>query len=663
MESTLTSTLETIPNLLRSSTHVIPLFALQAAAVLGMVGASLVVTRRDGRPVANRGLFLGLFAGIVNYIIAWFVSAVVQGPVRLNFNIDVLILSGLIGGVRGGLACFALSTIARYEFTGIASLEPVIEYAIDVAAGVLLRRLLYAQLVSRYSLRLVAIVWATRIVVTYVIFATGGLAFHGTPTPPALIAVLRFLALPFSLFLQGFALLMIYLDAQVDVQRDREHQLTYTDALTGLPNRQALSEYLAERSTSAPSRSACLAVLEVSNLREFLLRYGPQEGGRLWARTVTPGASSSIPILEPIAHYQPRIFQYGDFSIAIPIEGVTLPYLEKSSEIEAFIEHMAKSVATAWPGFAPAIRCAVVDLREGSPEPPASLPYRNITLALNSLEAGVAYFNDIVQRDSALDDYIEESLGKWLLTGDVPLHYQPKILLEDMSVIGAEGLLRMTDPAGEPVAPMRAISLFRRKGLLVDFEWSTLRTAVRFIKKVSERRANITIAVNVSAESLQSVGFALRVRALLAEEGVLGRSLRLEIVEWSEMAQLSSVEDNLRELTTDGVSFSLDDFGVGYSTLLLLTQIAFSEVKIEQSVIWSLDGVRSQSMVAFIVRLAHQCGALVVAEGTRSAYDEETVRNLGVDIAQGFLYSHAIPAEEFLSFQPNLDRSALIMAS
>ena len=126
--------------------------------------------------------------------------------------------------------------------------------------------------------------------------------------------------------------------------------------------------------------------------------------------------------------------------------------------------------------------------------------------------------------------------------------------------------------------------------------------------------------------------------------------LRLEIVEWTEIVERDVVDANIAQLLAAEVTLSLDDFGAGYSTLILLSQLAIAEVKIEQALIATLSDAKSQSIVRFIVEVAHRCGAIVVAEGTETLAQEQQLRALGVDVGQGYLYSAALPADEFRRF-------------
>jgi len=271
-------------------------------------------------------------------------------------------------------------------------------------------------------------------------------------------------------------------------------------------------------------------------------------------------------------------------------------------------------------------------------------------VALSAIESGVVFFDDPIQRDSEIDALIEVALDRWLQQGDAPLCYQPKHRLQDRQLVGAEALLRMRDGEGRLIAPMRVISLLRRQGRLADLEWATLQSAVHFLQHFRQDGAALTIAVNVSAESLRLPDFGLRLQELLQLHDIPGPMLRLEIVEWTEIVERDVVDANITQLLAAGVTLSLDDFGAGYSTLILLSQLAIAEVKIEQALIATLSDAKSQSIVRFIVEVAHRCGAIVVAEGTETLAQEQKLRALGVDVGQGYLYSAALPADEFRRF-------------
>src|SRR5690606_12700491 len=104
------------------------------------------------------------------------------------------------------------------------------------------------------------------------------------------------------------------------------------------------------------------------------------------------------------------------------------------------------------------------------------------------------------------------------------------------------------------------------------------------------------------------------------------------------------------QLLAAGITLSLDDFGAGYSTLILLSQLAIAEVKIEQALIATLSDAKSQSIVRSLVEIAHRCGATVVAEGTQTPAQEQKGRARGAPGGQACLWSGALAEEELRGF-------------
>jgi EAL domain-containing protein (putative c-di-GMP-specific phosphodiesterase class I)/GGDEF domain-containing protein len=503
-------------------------------------------------------------------------------------------------------------------------------------------------MLNELSLRMILQAWGVRIVVTALGLALGVAIIGVHQLPVEELAIQRLLALPLSLLMLGAVFALVYNDAQIDAQRQREHAWLRIDPISGLPNMRALGERLQHywRDNDGIGK-ACLIVAEMGNLRDLRLRYGPLQDNGLWQRDSTEEVHRLLPSL-PAG--QLEIYQFGDAALAILVRDLTLSELRTQPQITELASNLADRVGRDWPGFRPLFRCAVVELKPPAAADDGHLPFRAITVALSAIESGVVFFDDPIQRDSEIDALIEVALDRWLQQGDAPLCYQPKHRLQDRQLVGAEALLRMRDGEGRLIAPMRVISLLRRQGRLAELEWATLQSAIHFLQQCRRDGTQLKIAVNVSAESLRLPGFGLRLQELLQLHDVPGVMLRLEIVEWTEIVERDVVDANIAQLLAAEVTLSLDDFGAGYSTLILLSQLAIAEVKIEQALIATLSDAKSQSIVRFIVEVAHRCGAIVVAEGTETLAQEQQLRALGVDVGQGYLYSAALPADEFRRF-------------
>ncbi|MCX3879305.1 EAL domain-containing protein [Stenotrophomonas maltophilia] len=627
----------------------LPLYLLQATAVIGMIGVLLIATRRAGRAIEGRRLYVGVALGLIYLFNSWFVARYTQGVVKLHLGFDILLVSGLLGGWRGGLACLGASLLARYQFAGTLYFLPAgLEAALQMLAGVWLRRRLHPRMLNELSLRMILQAWGVRIAVTAFGLALGVAIIGAELLPVEELAIQRLLALPLSLLMLGAVFALVYNDAQIDVQRQREQAWLRIDPISGLPNMRALGERLQHfwRDNDGIGK-ACLIVAEMGNLRDLRLRYGPLQDNGIWQRDSTEEVHRLLPSLPAT---QLEIYQFGDAALAILVRDLALSELRTQPQITELASNLAEQVGRDWPGFRPLFRCAVVELKPPVDADEGHLPFRAITVALSAIESGVVFFDDPIQRDSEIDALIESSLERWLQQGDAPLCYQPKHRLQDRRLVGAEALLRMRDTEGRMIAPMRVISLLRRQGRLAELEWATLQSATHFLQQCRRDGWQLKIAVNVSAESLRLPDFGLRLQELLQLHDVPGVMLRLEIVEWTEIVERDVVDANIAQLLAAEVTLSLDDFGAGYSTLILLSQLAIAEVKIEQALIATLSDAKSQSIVRFIVEVAHRCGAIVVAEGTETLAQEQQLRALGVDVGQGYLYSAALPADEFRRF-------------
>jgi EAL domain-containing protein (putative c-di-GMP-specific phosphodiesterase class I) len=629
-----------------------PLLCLQGAALVGLLAAVLLVCRRHGLPIRERSLALGLAVGAMGYAIGALVSNYGASHVRPVLVIDFLYLGSYLGGVWGGLASFVLVELARWQFDGFRHIgASLADGGTHVVMGLLMRRLLDPRTLQHTTLSSVLWVWGGRTGSTWL--ASGlGLAISDVSfqTQVQLLSS-RAAVLPISLLVIYFTLLLLTTDAQIDAQLEREHGLLRRDPVSGLPNRRALTECVQAHWRLAPPRPASLLVLELGNLRDFMSRHGQEQAWQLWQSDgLEEGAALLQKVLAALRAYRPAPFQYSDFSLALFLDGVGLAELEAGSRLEPALRHCEEEICRAWPGFRAVIRCAVVDLSQAPGVSGTHLPYREITLALNSLPRGVAYFNGLMQQDQALDAFIENQMSRWADPRTVPIWLQPKLHLVNGQVGGAEALLRLSDPEGRPVSPMRVIAVARRCGRLADLEWATVAAAAHLLQRLASRLPGVSMAVNVSAESLRLPGFAQQVQALLLQCQVSSGLLCLELVEWSDLLDDPLVQANLAQLAAQGVPLSIDDFGTGYSNLLLLTRFSFSEVKIDRSLVSSLAELKSLVVVQHIVELAHRCGATVVAEGVETPAVATQVRDLGVDVGQGYLFSRALPPEEFEAY-------------
>ena len=227
---------------------------------------------------------------------------------------------------------------------------------------------------------------------------------------------------------------------------------------------------------------------------------------------------------------------------------------------------------------------------------------------------------------------------------ELELHYQPIVGLGQRQVVCFEALLRWRHPARGMVMPDLFIPLAEDTGLIDAIgEW-VLNEA---FMQATRWPASIGVAVNLSPVQLKSGNLVAVVTAALQRSGLAAHRVDLEITESVLLAENSINVATLHRLRGLGVRISLDDFGVGYSSLSYLRSFPFKKLKIDRSFIRDVVGNReAAAIVRAMTMLGRNLGMLITAEGVETEEQYACVRELGCDEAQGYLLSAPKPASE-----------------
>jgi Amt family ammonium transporter len=224
------------------------------------------------------------------------------------------------------------------------------------------------------------------------------------------------------------------------------------------------------------------------------------------------------------------------------------------------------------------------------------------------------------------------------------LVYQPIHAVADQVVVGFEALLRWEHPERGTIPPLEFIPVAEESGLMVPIgEW-VLEEACR---QATEWRQTYGItaqmSVNVSGRQLADPSFVTHVATVLSATGMRPEHLILEITESILLSKGSGGEAVLAELKALGVRLSIDDFGTGYSSLAYLRRLTVDQLKVDRNFVQDMVGHGDTRIMEAVVRLAHDLGLEVVAEGVETTDELDAVRALGCDIVQGFLLGRPVP--------------------
>ncbi len=239
------------------------------------------------------------------------------------------------------------------------------------------------------------------------------------------------------------------------------------------------------------------------------------------------------------------------------------------------------------------------------------------------------------------------ALREAVASGAIGVAYQPKVHARSDEVVGVEALARWTHPALGAISPAEFVPLAEAAGLMGPLTSLVLRQALTTCKGWQRRGGPIGVSVNVSAGTLLDATFAHDVATLLVATDVAPELLTLELTEGVVVGDPELAATRMHELRRLGVKLSVDDFGTGYSSLTYLKGLPVDEVKIDKGFV---DHVTTdpgdRAVVRAVVDIAHTLGLSVVAEGVERADQLRTLRELGVDEAQGYLLARPMPSLE-----------------
>lgn len=249
-------------------------------------------------------------------------------------------------------------------------------------------------------------------------------------------------------------------------------------------------------------------------------------------------------------------------------------------------------------------------------------------------------------KDVRLLDELERTLRQ----GGLRLVYQPKVDAVDGSLVRVEALVRWAHSELGAIPPARFIPLAEEHGLIDDLTQWALRTALRQWREWKTAGLDTSLAVNISAISLEQLDFPDLVERLCRALSVPTDRLVLELTEGATQP-LINMMDTLTRFRIKGLGLALDDFGTGYSGLMQLRRLPFSEIKIDRQFITELTTSRDdQVIVRAVIELAHGLDLKVTAEGVETAEQLNILRAMGCDLIQGYLLAHPLEAGDLVAW-------------
>ncbi len=256
----------------------------------------------------------------------------------------------------------------------------------------------------------------------------------------------------------------------------------------------------------------------------------------------------------------------------------------------------------------------------------------------------------ILQTDAAERSELDRDLRTALREEQFRLYYQPQLDIANR-VVGAEVLIRWQHPQRGLLPPGEFIDHAETTGLIIPIgQWVLQQTCAQLRAwKDDPLLRQLCLAVNISQKQFRQSTFVPEVLALLEGYGIEARRLELELTETLIVQDIEDLTRKMSALVEQGVRFSLDDFGTGFSSLSHLKRLPLNMLKIDRSFICDvLTDASSETIVRTVIALGQSMGMTVIAEGVETESQRDFLTSIGCQQFQGYLFAKPLPPAEFV---------------
>lgn len=432
--------------------------------------------------------------------------------------------------------------------------------------------------------------------------------------------------------------------------RKEIERLEFFDVLTGLPNRRMLMDRLewSIRACKLRASYAALLFIDLDNFKDLNDSLGHQQGDRLLCE-VGKRLIASVRSGDVVA-------RFGGDEFVVLVEHLGGVREQAENHVRGVVEHLISRFNQPFSldGVAhystPSIGVTVFG--DNDVHSAEELLKRADMAMYQAKSAGrntQRFFDPQMQAQVNARAHLESDLRHAIHDGELQVYYQP-VMNGHGRLLGAEALVRWRHPGRGLVMPIEFIDLAEQTGLIVDLGTFVMRTACEQLAAWAGNPFTecLTIAVNVSPRQFRNAGFVDEVLSIFDETGADPSKLKLELTENLLLGDVNETVCRMRELKERGVGFSLDDFGVGYSSLAYLKRLPLDQLKIDRSFVNDvLSDVNDAVIVRTILALAHNLELEVVAEGVENAGQVDFLVSNGCERFQGYHFGRPVPIGEF----------------
>ncbi len=269
----------------------------------------------------------------------------------------------------------------------------------------------------------------------------------------------------------------------------------------------------------------------------------------------------------------------------------------------------------------------------------------------------VQFYRPAMQITADVQLALEKDLGQALVGNQMKIYFQPQV--DNLgNIVGAEALLRWFHPVKGIINPGTFISLAEETGQIIPIGNWVLENSLAYMNEMiqqNKRFEKLTFSINVSPLQFNQEKFVEQTLYAIRYANISPSAIKLEITENILMGNLQDIADKMSALKQEGISFVIDDFGTGFSSLAYLKSLPLDQLKIDRSFVQDIATVpNNAAIVETIIAMANHLDVEVIAEGVETAHELAFLQSQGCKFFQGYKFSKPLPVRDFVSLVSNI---------
>jgi len=423
------------------------------------------------------------------------------------------------------------------------------------------------------------------------------------------------------------------------------YDLAYTDALTGLPNRNKLRAVINEHIAQGNNALLGIVYIDINDFKTINEVKG-FDAGDLLITTMTRD-------LLNIAVAPHQVFRYsGDQFVILLRDLDTRQHM--GQVVQRYTKEVRRSLAINEDEYFFSVSVGIATYPHDGKTYEDLLQRAEIALQVSKRQGRgvVVIYESSFAKQMADTIELTNMLHQALLNNEMMVYFQPICDVKKQNIYAFEALIRWKQEKLGFIPPLNFIDTAEKSGQIFDLTRFVIEKAFMFHQAIHDKcKRDVSISINLSSKLILTPEFIVMLRKLIANYKIKPTFFIFEITESLLIENIELAIERMVALQMLGFKIALDDFGTGYSSLTYLQRLPLDILKIDRSFIMSMDEqTTSYPFLTFMIELGHSLGLQIVAEGVETAYQKQKLIEFNIDLVQGYYHSKPIPIDEALSF-------------